>query len=275
MENRRTRSVHSRDRYWPSDGRPGGPDDLRHARLDALDLDKRGKPCSARTRLALIRGWGFGYATEAAAAIRDWAYKSRCIDLLVSLISPNNVRSQRVAERLGATPTETVTPAHTKQKTVVWKTYARCLRQKRTPPGSGCTRSLCSGVIPEHWRRRAQGSPALAGEEAELAEEVHLVEEQVLRLQRVALGDVNRRPPERKGSSCRLDIAVGGVEDTIMGADHDPFRRCGRPVGEEMLDLEAEVRERFLEHGDETDDIVAAAELAALRLSLGVPSSQK
>ena len=71
---------------------------------------------------ALIRGhWGFGYATEAAAAIRDWAYESRSIDLLVSLISPNNPRSQRVAERLGAAPAETVTPAHTKQKTVVWR----------------------------------------------------------------------------------------------------------------------------------------------------------
>ena len=71
---------------------------------------------------ALIRAhWGFGYATEAAAAIRDWAHESRSIDLLVSLISPNNVRSQRVAERLGATPTETVTPAHTTQKTVVWR----------------------------------------------------------------------------------------------------------------------------------------------------------
>lgn len=71
---------------------------------------------------ALIREhWGFGYATEAAAAIRDWACESRSIDLLVSLISPDNDRSQRVAERLGARPTETVTPAHTKQKTVVWR----------------------------------------------------------------------------------------------------------------------------------------------------------
>ena len=90
--------------------------------MDALDLDKRGKACSARTRLGPRRThWGFGYATEAAAAIRDWAYESRSIDLLVSLISPNNVRSQRVAERIGATPAETVTPAHTKQKTVVWR----------------------------------------------------------------------------------------------------------------------------------------------------------
>jgi RimJ/RimL family protein N-acetyltransferase len=65
--------------------------------------------------------WGFGFATEAAAAIRDWAYECRSIDVLVSLISPNNVRSQHVAERLGAKPTETVTPAHTEQTTVVWR----------------------------------------------------------------------------------------------------------------------------------------------------------
>jgi RimJ/RimL family protein N-acetyltransferase len=71
---------------------------------------------------ALMRThWGWGYATEAAAAIRDWAYESRPIDLLVSLISPGNVRSQRVAERIGATPTETITPAHTMQETVVWR----------------------------------------------------------------------------------------------------------------------------------------------------------
>lgn len=71
---------------------------------------------------ALIRAhWGFGYATEAAAAIRDWAHESRSIDRLVSLISSDNVRSQRVAERLGALPAETVTPADTMRKTVVWR----------------------------------------------------------------------------------------------------------------------------------------------------------
>jgi RimJ/RimL family protein N-acetyltransferase len=70
---------------------------------------------------ALIRAhWGNGYATEAAAAIRDWAYESRPITRLVSLISPDNVRSQRVAQRLGATPTETVTPADSKRLAVVW-----------------------------------------------------------------------------------------------------------------------------------------------------------
>jgi len=72
---------------------------------------------------ALMRAhWGRGYATEAAAAIREWAYERLSIDQLVSLISPDNVRSQRVAQRLGATPTETVTPADSGQKTVVvWK----------------------------------------------------------------------------------------------------------------------------------------------------------
>ena len=68
---------------------------------------------------ALIRAhWGHGYATEAAAAIRDWACQGRSIGRLVSLISPGNVRSEGVAKRLGARPVETVTPA---RPTVVWR----------------------------------------------------------------------------------------------------------------------------------------------------------
>ena len=71
---------------------------------------------------ALIRAhWGHGYATEAAAAIRSWAYEFRAIDRLVSLISPDNIRSQRVAERLGAIAAEAVTPADSGRQTVVWK----------------------------------------------------------------------------------------------------------------------------------------------------------
>jgi len=65
--------------------------------------------------------WGNGYATEAAAGIRKWAYERRSIGQLVSLISPDNVRSQRVAQRLRATPTEAVTPADSRRKTVVWR----------------------------------------------------------------------------------------------------------------------------------------------------------
>ena len=33
-----------------------------------------------------------------------------------------------------------------------------------------------------------------------------------------------------------------------MGAHDGSFGRRGRPVGEELLDLKAKVRERFLEH---------------------------
>jgi RimJ/RimL family protein N-acetyltransferase len=52
--------------------------------------------------------WGHGYATEAVRAVRDWAYAERDFDRLVSAIAPANVRSQRLAERLGAIPGETV-----------------------------------------------------------------------------------------------------------------------------------------------------------------------
>jgi RimJ/RimL family protein N-acetyltransferase len=45
--------------------------------------------------------WGNGYATEAALALRDWAFAERGLTRLISLINPENVRSIRVAERLG------------------------------------------------------------------------------------------------------------------------------------------------------------------------------
>ena len=71
---------------------------------------------------ALIRAhWGQGYATEAATAIRAWAYESRSVDRLVSLITPGNVRSQGVAQRLGAIPGETVTPVDSGRTAVVWR----------------------------------------------------------------------------------------------------------------------------------------------------------
>jgi RimJ/RimL family protein N-acetyltransferase len=82
---------------------------------------KAGRHAQPELGWAVTRAhWGHGYATEAAAAIRDWAHERPNIDRLVSLISPDNVRSQRVAERLGAIPTETVTPADSKRTAVVW-----------------------------------------------------------------------------------------------------------------------------------------------------------
>jgi RimJ/RimL family protein N-acetyltransferase len=71
---------------------------------------------------ALIRAhWGHGYATDAAAAIREWAYRRGSVDRLVSLITPDNARSQRVARRLGAVPEETVTPVDSQRTAVVWR----------------------------------------------------------------------------------------------------------------------------------------------------------
>jgi RimJ/RimL family protein N-acetyltransferase len=83
---------------------------------------KAGNHAQPELGWALIRAqWGHGYATEAAVAIRDWARESLSVSGLVSLISPGNVRSQRVAEKLGATPTETVTPIDSRRRAVVWR----------------------------------------------------------------------------------------------------------------------------------------------------------
>jgi RimJ/RimL family protein N-acetyltransferase len=57
------------------------------------------------------RHWGHGYATEAALAVRAWARRELGIGRLISLISADNARSQRVAERLGAVPGDTVSLA--------------------------------------------------------------------------------------------------------------------------------------------------------------------
>jgi RimJ/RimL family protein N-acetyltransferase len=45
---------------------------------------------------------GKGYATEAARALRDWAFGTLGLRTLVSYIDPGNTRSAAVAERLGA-----------------------------------------------------------------------------------------------------------------------------------------------------------------------------
>lgn len=47
---------------------------------------------------------GKGYATEAARAARDWAYRTLGWMTAISLIHPDNHASRRVAERLGTRP---------------------------------------------------------------------------------------------------------------------------------------------------------------------------
>jgi RimJ/RimL family protein N-acetyltransferase len=66
---------------------------------------------SARPELGwtfVRRHWGNGYATEAARAAREWVRREHGLSGLISLIHPDNVRSARVAEKLGAVPGETV-----------------------------------------------------------------------------------------------------------------------------------------------------------------------
>ena len=45
--------------------------------------------------------WGRGYATEAAVAIRDYAFGALGVERLVSLVDRENVASERVALKLG------------------------------------------------------------------------------------------------------------------------------------------------------------------------------
>jgi RimJ/RimL family protein N-acetyltransferase len=47
---------------------------------------------------------GRGYATEAGAALRDWAFGTHGLPTLVSYVDPRNAASARVAERLGGVP---------------------------------------------------------------------------------------------------------------------------------------------------------------------------
>lgn len=49
----------------------------------------------------LPENWGQGYATEAALACRDYAFKTLDVDRVISLIDPRNSGSQNVAKRVG------------------------------------------------------------------------------------------------------------------------------------------------------------------------------
>jgi [ribosomal protein S5]-alanine N-acetyltransferase len=45
--------------------------------------------------------WGKGLATEAAIATRDYAFDRLGITRLISIVDPENIRSMRVAEKIG------------------------------------------------------------------------------------------------------------------------------------------------------------------------------
>lgn len=45
--------------------------------------------------------WGKGYASEAAAAVRDWAFRTLPVDHIIGFTDLQNLASQRVLERIG------------------------------------------------------------------------------------------------------------------------------------------------------------------------------
>jgi RimJ/RimL family protein N-acetyltransferase len=45
--------------------------------------------------------WGLGFATEAATAALGWAWASTQIDRIISLVAPDDLRSIRVATKIG------------------------------------------------------------------------------------------------------------------------------------------------------------------------------
>lgn len=53
--------------------------------------------------------WGHGFATEAARASLDFAFDTVGADHVISLITPDNARSIRVAEKIGETLEDTRT----------------------------------------------------------------------------------------------------------------------------------------------------------------------
>ena len=84
-------------------------------------LPEAGEHAQPELGWALVRAyWGYGYATEGGLAARDWAREDVGIDRLVSVIAPENVRSQRVAVKLGAVPGKAVELANS-GPAVLWE----------------------------------------------------------------------------------------------------------------------------------------------------------
>jgi GrpB-like predicted nucleotidyltransferase (UPF0157 family)/RimJ/RimL family protein N-acetyltransferase/GNAT superfamily N-acetyltransferase len=82
--------------FAKEDGRFVGIVGLLHQVIDGIDELE----ISYRLKRA---EWGKGFATEAAKAVRDWAFSHLDCERLVAIIEPANVRSASVAKRLSMT----------------------------------------------------------------------------------------------------------------------------------------------------------------------------
>jgi ribosomal-protein-alanine N-acetyltransferase len=66
-----------------------------------LEKEVEGRAEVELVYLIAYDAWGRGYATEAAAAVRDHALGVLGLSRLIALIKPENAASERVAEKLG------------------------------------------------------------------------------------------------------------------------------------------------------------------------------
>jgi [ribosomal protein S5]-alanine N-acetyltransferase len=66
---------------------------------------------------------GQGFATEAARAVRDYAFATLGIGHVISLIRPGNLPSRRVAEKNGLIL----------DRTIVWRDYEHCVYRLNRP----------------------------------------------------------------------------------------------------------------------------------------------
>lgn len=57
-----------------------------------------------RRRVTGDKHWGQGYATEAPMAVRDHAFGPLGLSRIASFISPDNIASRRVVEKIGLVP---------------------------------------------------------------------------------------------------------------------------------------------------------------------------
>jgi ribosomal-protein-alanine N-acetyltransferase len=71
--------------------------------------------------------WRQRYATEAAAAVRDYAFNQLAKDRVISLIRPANISSQRVALRIGLKP----------EKLVMFRDFEHLVFSSSRPVASG------------------------------------------------------------------------------------------------------------------------------------------
>jgi ribosomal-protein-alanine N-acetyltransferase len=66
-----------------------------------LEKDVGGNAEIELTYVFARSAWGKGYATEIARALKDYAFDELGIERLIALIEPENVASERVAQKVG------------------------------------------------------------------------------------------------------------------------------------------------------------------------------